>query len=62
MVFLVVICALDKVFEIRGCGVFRTPYNAPPLTGNNDFFIAKQVAQPGSSKPVKTPLLNKKMA
>jgi hypothetical protein len=28
--------ALEKFFAIRGCGLPRTPYNAPPLTGNND--------------------------
>nr|WP_184280399.1 hypothetical protein [Serratia fonticola] len=47
--------ALEKFFEFRGCGVLRTPYNAPPLTGNNDFFTAKIVAQPGRFNPVKTP-------
>ncbi|MGN5984499.1 hypothetical protein, partial [Serratia liquefaciens] len=28
--------ALEKFFAFRGCGLLRTPYNAPPLTGNND--------------------------
>ncbi len=28
--------ALEKFFEFRGCALLRTPYNAPPLTGNND--------------------------
>jgi hypothetical protein len=28
--------SLEKFFEIRGCRLTRTPYNAPPLTGNND--------------------------
>jgi hypothetical protein len=45
--------ALEKFFEFRGCALLRTPYNAPPLTGNND----EQVAQPGRSNPVKTPCL-----
>jgi hypothetical protein len=53
---------VGKNIEIRGCGVLRTPYNAPPLTGNNDSSNENQVAQPGRSKPVKTPFLNKKKA
>ena len=39
------------------CGVLRTPYNAPPLTGSSDALIAKPVAQPERSNPVKTPRL-----
>jgi hypothetical protein len=49
--------ALEKFFEFRGCGVLVTPYNAPPLAGNNDSLIAKKVTQPGRSSPVKTPHL-----
>ncbi|HFN0056349.1 TPA: hypothetical protein ACHB42_004117, partial [Yersinia enterocolitica] len=28
--------AVEKFFEIRGCRLSGTPYNAPPLTGNNE--------------------------
>jgi len=49
--------AVSKLFEFRGCGLLRTPYNAPPLTGNNDSSNENQVAQSGSFNPVKTPRL-----
>ncbi|GAB2948833.1 hypothetical protein GCM10011328_39180 [Hafnia psychrotolerans] len=49
--------AVEKFFEIKGCGLLRTPYNAPPLTGNNDSSNENQVAQSGSFNPVKTPCL-----
>jgi hypothetical protein len=42
--------ALEKFFAFRGCGLLRTPYNAPPLTGNNDSSNEKQVAQSGREK------------
>jgi hypothetical protein len=51
--------AFRKFFEIRGCGLLRTPYNAPPLTGNNDSSNKNQVAQSGRINPVKTPHLVK---
>ncbi|MCB5304412.1 hypothetical protein, partial [Yersinia bercovieri] len=28
--------AVEKFFQIRGCSLSGTPYNAPPLTGNNE--------------------------
>ncbi|TPG53309.1 hypothetical protein EAH77_24500 [Ewingella americana] len=48
---------VSKLFEIKGCHCLRTPYNAPPLTGNNDSSNENQVAQSGSLNPVKTPRL-----
>jgi hypothetical protein len=32
--------AVEKFFEIRGCSLSGTPYNAPPLTGNNEIDFA----------------------
>jgi len=31
---------VEKFFEIRGCRLSGTPYNAPPLTGNNETHFA----------------------
>ncbi|WP_455871953.1 hypothetical protein, partial [Serratia proteamaculans] len=42
--------ALEKFFAFRGCGLLRTPYNAPPLTGNNDSSNENQVAGSGREK------------
>ncbi|WP_267248914.1 hypothetical protein, partial [Yersinia sp. Marseille-Q5920] len=32
--------AVEKFFQIRGCSLSGTPYNAPPLTGNNETHFA----------------------
>jgi len=32
--------AFRKFYEINTCHLLRSPYNAPPLTGNNDANIA----------------------
>ncbi|EFE24456.1 hypothetical protein EDWATA_00516 [Edwardsiella tarda ATCC 23685] len=31
----------DKKVEIKTCHLARSPYNAPPLTGNNDNNVAQ---------------------
>ncbi|HFT5242823.1 TPA: hypothetical protein ACGTP8_003662, partial [Yersinia enterocolitica] len=31
---------VENFFEIKGCSLSGTPYNAPPLTGNNEIDFA----------------------
>ncbi|WP_157045464.1 hypothetical protein [Yersinia nurmii] len=48
---------VGKLFEIRGCSLSGTPYNAPPLTGNNETNFAGS----GSVKQAVTPVLKTKV-